>query len=201
MSPSRVPRPRTSAVRSPRATTFRCGEGQAARAASPSPANMLPLRDRCQLANKPTARANDQPGAPKLVDVLAQDLAGLLIPNVVVERPAVVGDLQPTVAPPARAEERPPDALAREQSSLREVDGPRFRTGAVTPAVPSPWVASEGRARPRPSKRIRPNRVLRTVRVADALVTLVARTPARASAGRLTMLAAATRASAPSMRL
>src|SRR4030095_14643001 len=51
---------------------------------------------------------------------------------------------QPTVAPPARAEERLPDALAREQSSPREVDGPRFGAGAVTPAVPSPWVASEG---------------------------------------------------------
>jgi hypothetical protein len=45
------------------------------------------------LADKPPGGADDPPHATELGDVLAQDLSGLAIADVVVERPTRVGDL------------------------------------------------------------------------------------------------------------
>src|SRR5262245_62428709 len=108
----------------------------------PGPA-LLATRGR-RLPDELTARPQNQPRAAELVDVLAQDLAGALIPAVVVERPPVIRDLLATVAPSGRADQRLPYSLAGEESSARKVDRPRLCARAVTLAAPAPPVAGEG---------------------------------------------------------
>src|SRR5919198_1980556 len=119
-SPSPGPRTRTFAARSPRSIRRGGGSGPSSAAGSALP-------------NECSARADDEPGAAELGDVLAQDLADL-VRVVVVERPAVVRDLATAVAPLRRADERPLHALAGEEPPAGEVDGPLLGARAVAPA-------------------------------------------------------------------
>src|SRR3954467_4609442 len=61
-------------------------------------------------ADKLTARADDQPAPAVLEHVLAEDLPGPRVADVVVEGPARVGDLAAAVRAPDGAEQGPLDA-------------------------------------------------------------------------------------------
>src|SRR6185437_7716808 len=94
------------------------------------------------LPNELAVRANDQPPAAELDDVLAGDPAGLPVADVVVERPPSVGDLAAAVVSLRRPDQLWPDAVAGDERALLVVDGPGLRAGAVT-AAPSASVLRE----------------------------------------------------------
>src|SRR5215218_7409909 len=90
------------------------------------------------LADELAARADDQPAAAVFEDVLAEDLAGAAVADVVVERPPGVGDLAPAVLPLGRPEQRALESGADPQRPLRrEVRRPRLCARAVTRAAGS----------------------------------------------------------------
>src|ERR671937_1120967 len=95
-----------------------------------------------ELSDQLAARPQDQPAAAELEHVLAEDLARAAIADVVVERPARVGDLAPAVAALHGPEERPLYARADAELPLRRVvRGPGLRAGPV--AGTAPMVARE----------------------------------------------------------
>src|SRR5215210_233596 len=112
------------------------------REGKPTPATFS--RPVAWLSHELAVRSHHQPGAAELVDGLAQDLAGTLIPHVVVEQPPVIRDLPPPIAPSSRTDERLHHALARKDSFFRKVHRPRFGASAVALAAPTPPVAGEG---------------------------------------------------------
>ena len=62
------------------------------------------VRRRRVLVDERAVRARDEPQPTELVHVLAEDLAGAAVSDVVVQRPARVGDLKLPVLPPGRPE-------------------------------------------------------------------------------------------------
>src|SRR6185436_7966540 len=76
------------------------------------------IRRRRALADESAVRARDEPEAPELVDVLAADLVRRVVSDVVVERPARVGDLELPVPPPDGPEQRPLRAGGRPRRAL-----------------------------------------------------------------------------------
>jgi|SRR5215218_6297314 len=65
-----------------------------------------------RLADKSPGRANHSPNATELSHVLAEDLTGSLVADVVVERAAEVGDLKPTAGSPDRTKAGADDTFA-----------------------------------------------------------------------------------------
>src|SRR5207244_1443199 len=82
-----------------------------------------------RLAKELAARPDDQPRAAELGDVLAADLPGLGVADVVVERPPGVRDLAAAVAALGRAEQRALDAVARARRAFHVIDGPGLGAG------------------------------------------------------------------------
>src|SRR5437867_4026425 len=72
------------------------------------------------------------PGAAELVQALAGRLARLAVAHEVVERVAVVGDLELAVLAPGRAEQRSAYTRAGDRLAARQKRGPERRAGAVT---------------------------------------------------------------------
>src|SRR5438445_268469 len=72
------------------------------------------------------------PGAAELVQALAGRLTRLAVAHEVVERVAVVGDLELAVLAPGRAEQRSAYTRAGERLAARQKRGPERRAGAVT---------------------------------------------------------------------
>src|SRR5215211_6332320 len=95
------------------------------------------------LADEPAVRRHHEPRPAVLDHVLACDLAGLRVVDVVVERPAVVRDLQAAVLAANRPEQRALDAGACRQRSPLVVDRPSTRAVAVAAALPAAMVACE----------------------------------------------------------
>jgi hypothetical protein len=58
------------------------------------------------LRSRVAVRLDDEPAAAELGDVVAEDLPGLVVVLVVIERVPVIGDLPGSVLPLRRAEER-----------------------------------------------------------------------------------------------
>lgn len=103
-----------------------------------------------ELPDERPLRSHDKPQASELIHVLAPHFSRALV-RVVVERPAVVGDLKLPVAPASRADERPPDTGARSHRAPREVHRPRRRALAVAPARAAAPVAGEPVEDPAPT--------------------------------------------------
>src|SRR5262245_31583615 len=95
------------------------------------------------LADEPAARRDDEPQSSELADVLAGDLAGADVADVVVERPAVVGDLNPAVLPLDSSDQLALDALSGLQRPRLEVDRPGGRACPVAGARLAPLVSGE----------------------------------------------------------
>src|SRR5438045_1482920 len=85
------------------------------------------------LTHEAAARPHDEPCSAELGDVLAADPPRSDVVDVVVERPAVVRHLQPTILASDRPDQRLLDALACLGRSGRVIDGPG--TGAVPVAA------------------------------------------------------------------
>src|SRR5439155_10751096 len=88
-----------------------------------------------RLANERAARAQDQPEPAELAHVLAEDLPGAAIADVVVERPPGVGDLSGPVRTAGGAQEGLRDAFAGQESPLEDVGRPGGCAGAGADAL------------------------------------------------------------------
>src|SRR5204862_6528380 len=83
-----------------------------------------------------TGRAHDAPDAAELGHVLAEDLAGLEVVDVVVERAPCIGRLQRAIGPLRRAEPAAGDAGTRARARLDEVRRPGLGAGTAARAAP-----------------------------------------------------------------
>src|SRR3989442_13759848 len=89
------------------------------------------------LTHELAARANDEPAAAELRHVLAEDLPGLRVADVVVERSARVRHLARAVRAADRPEQRCLDARAGVKPAADNVRRPLLRAGGTTDAPPA----------------------------------------------------------------
>jgi hypothetical protein len=96
---------------------------------------------RLALPDEAPARTHNAPNTPELSHVLAEDLARLLVANVVVERAAEIGHLKSPAGSPNRAEARVDDTFSSELSlaaGFRKQQGPGWRAERRRGRFPSP---------------------------------------------------------------
>src|SRR5436190_20893584 len=101
------------------------------------------VREITALTNETAVRTDDEPDAPELVDVLAEDLARPAIVDVVVERPATVRDLTPAVGTLPRSEQGGLDTRGGLRTCADEVGRPRRGACAAARAA-SAGILREG---------------------------------------------------------
>ncbi len=103
---------------------------------------------RGRLAHKTAGGTNHEPASAELDDVLAQDLSRLAVADVVVERPAGIGELSPAVRASRGPEQFPAGSGSRAKRAADDVRWPRGGASARArgPAARIPCEAVEGLA-------------------------------------------------------